>query len=116
MNFDLDTAVLMIASLFLVILMWGWHSAEGVRFNLTELVTDSRTHRVSLSKCGQLFALLVSTWVLIHETRASRLSEWLFWGYMLAWTGANLANKAISRSTGAATKVDTNGGANEREQ
>lgn len=93
---DLDTFVLMVASLCFVILLWGWHSAEGVRFNLTELVTDSRTHRVSLSKCGQLFALLVSTWILIHETRAARLSEWLFIGYMAAWAGANSINKAIA--------------------
>ena len=96
MSFDLDTTVLLIASSFFVMLLWGWHSAEGVRFNLSEMLTDSNTNRVSLRKFGQLLALMISTWVLIHETRANRLSEWLYFGYMAAWTAANIAGKWVN--------------------
>ena len=92
----IDTIALMLATFGLLIVLWGWHSSDGVRFNLTEMLIDSKTNRVSLMKCGQALALLISTWVLIHETRAGRLTEFLFFGYMAAWAGANLGNKIIS--------------------
>mgnify|MGYP003479205848 CR=1 FL=1 len=95
----IDTIVLMLATFGLLIVLWGWHSSDGVRFNLTEMLIDSKTNRVSLMKCGQALALLISTWVLIHETRAGRMSEFLFLTYMGVWSGANIANKAIQRGT-----------------
>ena len=93
----IDTIALMLATFGLLIVLWGWHSSHGVRFNLTEMPIDSTTNRVSLMKCGQALALLISTWVLIHETRAGRLTEYLFVGYMVAWSGANLAKRWIDR-------------------
>lgn len=93
----IDTIALMLATFGLLIVLWGWHSSDGVRFNLTEMLIDSKTNRVSLMKCGQALALLISTWVLIHETRAGRLTEYLFVGYMVAWSGANLAKRWIDR-------------------
>jgi hypothetical protein len=112
---NLDTTILALASLFLAILLWLWHTDKDTPFDLTALFIDSRTKRVSLMKVGQAIAMLTSTWVLIYETRQARLSEWLFIGYMVAWSGANLANKAISRSAGTAQKMDTSGGSNVRE-
>jgi hypothetical protein len=93
----IDTIVLMLATFCILIVLWGWHVNDGTPFNLTEMLTDSKTKRVSLMKCGQGLALLVSTWVLVHETRAGRMNEWLFFGYMAAWSGANLANKFIEK-------------------
>jgi hypothetical protein len=93
---NLDTTILALASLFLAILLWLWHTDKDTPFDLTALFIDSRTKRVSLMKVGQAIAMLTSTWVLIYETRQGRLSEYLFVGYMLAWSGANLANKFIS--------------------
>jgi hypothetical protein len=90
---NIDTLVLIFASVVLCILVFMWHNDEETRFDLTELMIDSKTNRVSLMKIGQALALLVSTWVLIYETRAGRLSEWLFLSYMGCWAGANLANK-----------------------
>jgi hypothetical protein len=102
---NLDTLILGLASFFLAILLWMWHTDQGTPFDLTALFIDSKTQRVSLMKLGQAIAMLTSTWVLIYETRAERLSEWLFLAYIATWSGVNLANKAISRT---ATKVDTN--------
>lgn len=89
-----DELTLAIASLWGLVILFLWHRHPDA-FDLRHLLTDSRSNRVSLRKCGQLFALLLSSWVLIHETRAGRLSEWLFIGYLAAWTGANLAAKWI---------------------
>lgn len=73
-----------------------WHRKRGDQFDLRDLVTDKGAQRVSLSKFGQLVALLVSTWALVHETLSGRLSEWLFGAYMLAWAGAQVASLAFS--------------------
>ena len=90
---NIDTLVLIFSSVVFCVLIFMWHNDDQTRFDLTELLIDSKTQRVSLMKIGQALALLVSTWVLIYETRAGRLSEWLFLSYMTAWAGANLANK-----------------------
>ena len=93
----IDTLVLMVATLIFLILLWTWHGDEKVPFNLMEMLIDSKTKRVSLMKCGQALALLVSTWVIVHETRAGRLTEWLFLAYTACWAGANLGRRLIDQ-------------------
>jgi hypothetical protein len=90
-----DDAVLLIGTLFLGAVVWRWQRAPD-SFDLRKIIVDAGGD-VSLAKIGQIVALLVSTWVLIHETRAGKMTEWLFTGYMLAWAGANLISKAIDK-------------------
>jgi hypothetical protein len=75
-----------------------WHFDKSTKFDVRDLMIDKETDRLSLYKIGQFFALLVSTWILIHETRNGRLSEWLFAFYMAAWSGANLMNKYLDKT------------------
>jgi hypothetical protein len=97
---NIDTIILLFASILIGILLWIWHNDSTTRFDLTELITDSKTNRTSLMKLGQTLALLVSTWVLIYETREGRLTEWLFLSYMGIWSGANLARKWMDKPKG----------------
>lgn len=92
---DLETLVLGIASLVFILFIVKAHFGVNA-FDIKSTVTDENG-RFSLSKFGQLVALLVSTWVLIYETRKGHLTEWLFAGYMAAWAGANLLNKYLDR-------------------
>jgi hypothetical protein len=82
-------------SLFLSIIVIIWHRSSKMLFNLSDIIVDTETGRVSLYKVGQIIALIVSSWMAIHETRAGRLSEWLFIGYMVAWSGSNLVKRYI---------------------
>lgn len=91
-----DNLTLLIFTGFGLMLLVVWHRHPD-NFDLRHLLMDSKTDRVSLMKCGQLFALLVSTWVLIRETNHDRLTEWLFAGYMLTWAGANVARRWIDK-------------------
>lgn len=90
----LDDVALALASLLVLVILFIWQRSP-TGFDLRDLITDSQTGKASLHKTGQLVAMMVSTWVLVHETRAGRLSEWLFLGYMLAWTGVNIASKIV---------------------
>jgi hypothetical protein len=72
-----------------------WNRDQKNNFSLIELISNSHTGKVELFKLGQLVSLLLSSWVLIHETNEARLTEWQFAGYMLAWAGANLINKVV---------------------
>ena len=94
----LDNVVLLIASVVLCGFLLYWHFDKATKFDVRDLMVDKETDRLSLYKIGQFFALLVSTWVLIHETRNGRLSEWLFAFYMAAWSGANLVNKYLDKT------------------
>jgi len=89
----LDDLVLMAMALVLIGVLVLWQRDRASAFNLQDLLLDHKNGKASLQKTGQLVAMLVSTWVLVHETRAQRLTEWLFMAYMFAWAGSNLAGK-----------------------
>jgi hypothetical protein len=91
---NVDTVILITGVLLFLIILVVWHKDES-RFDLKEIIVDTETNTVSLYKLGQVLALLISTWVLIHETRNGRLNEYLFSLYMFAWAGANSLNKYI---------------------
>ena len=57
---------------------------------------DKQTNTLSLSKLGQFIALVASTWVLIHQTRAGNLTEWLLLAYLATWSGANAFRQYLS--------------------
>ena len=89
----IDTIVLGIGSIVLLGFLIYWHLDSKTHFDVRDLMVDHRTKNLSLNKIGQLFALLVSTWIIIHETRVGRLSEFLFTGYMAVWSGASILSK-----------------------
>jgi hypothetical protein len=92
---NLETISLLVLCSVALIILWHWHNSKASDFDLRWGIVDTTTGKFSLSKFGQLVSLILSSWMLIHETRAGRLNEWMFTGYMLAWTGANIANKYI---------------------
>lgn len=92
---NLDTWMLIVATAAVAIVVGRWQRDPANQFDIVSLVTDGETGKVSLFKTGQLLALLVSTWGFVVLTRADKLTEWYFAGYMLAWAGANVAKIAI---------------------
>lgn len=92
----LSDIVLVLGALSFVATLFVWHKKDDA-FDLRHILVDSKTQRVSLFKIGQLIALLVSTWALIHETRTHGLTEWLFLAYIATWSGINVANRAIEK-------------------
>lgn len=102
---DLETLVLGISSLLFIIFLITAHSSKVQPFDIKTTIVDE-SGRFSLSKFGQLVALMVSTWVLIYQTRHNNLTEWLFIGYMSAWAGANLLNKYLDRGKTSDTETD----------
>jgi hypothetical protein len=63
--------------------------------SLLQLVVEARTGRLSLSRVGQLVALIVSSWGFVVLVRADKLTEWYFTSYMIAWAGARLASQFL---------------------
>jgi hypothetical protein len=102
---NIDTVILITGVLLVLITLVVWHKGES-RFDLKEIIIDTEKQHVSLYKLGQVLALLISTWVLVNETRAGRLNEFLFTTYMLSWAGANSLNRFIdSRNRNSSVNV-----------
>lgn len=97
-NKHLDSIILLGGFFGFLFLMVYWHADKNTHFDIRDLLIDSKTKELSLYKVGQLVALIISTWVLVHETRAGRLSEYLYAGYMIAWSGTNLIKKYLEKS------------------
>jgi hypothetical protein len=84
-----------VASLLALVVI-KWHMSLDSSVDLQYLLVDTETKKLSIFKAGQVLALIVSTWIVVRETNHDRLNEWLFGGYMFAWAGANLANRALT--------------------
>ncbi len=77
---------------YLIVLM-RWHS-DGSKFDFRAALLDpANDDRVSLSRLGQLTALVTSTSVVVYYAINNTLTEWMFGLYMAAWAGTYIANK-----------------------
>jgi hypothetical protein len=94
---DLDSIVLTLSAMVVLLVLVKWHFSTEVDFDLKHIVMQDG--KISLSKFGQLVAMFISTWVVVYQTRHNQLTEWIFTGYMLAWSGANFASKYLDKRT-----------------
>lgn len=92
-NWDMAASILFMVA-FVVTLM-VWQKNGQIKFDLKDVIIDTETGKVSIYKLGQLIAMGVSTWIMVYETRAGRLTEFLFTTYMVTWSGTNLIKKYI---------------------
>lgn len=89
----------------MVMVLARWQLDPNSNVDLTYLLVDTNTDKVSLYKIGQLFALAISSWVVIHETLNNRVTEWLLAVYMLIATGVNIAHRMTAASGSAKPDV-----------
>lgn len=67
-----------------------WHHGDN-KFDFRETLIENG--KISLSRLGQLTALVISTEVIVYQTIKGQLTEWLFTGYIVTWAGTYIANK-----------------------
>lgn len=89
-------AALAVVLLVLAAALLRLHRADNA-YDLAQLVAEPDGSRLSLSRVGQLAALIVSTWAFAWLTLADRMTEWYFGGYMLAWAGTALATRFVGQ-------------------
>lgn len=97
---NLDFFILLTLMVGGMTLLIYWHLDKSNRFDLRDLLIDSQTKLLSLYKIGQVMALIVSTWIVVHETRGNRLSDLFFLSYISIWSGVNLLNNYMGKQLG----------------
>ena len=112
-NLDLDvmTAFLLTVILILCVLLYRAQKKDD-NFDLRDLIVDKASGRVSLSRFGQLTALLVSTWGFVTLTLHDKLTEWYYGSYMFTWAAAEGYRKwqeynKLKSNTNSAETVNT---------
>lgn len=85
-------SILAVLTLWMSVL-WSWHKKDDDNFDLRWLIINMDSGMVSLSKIGQLTALIVSTWGFAVLVERGQITEFFFIGYMGTWASANLASK-----------------------
>lgn len=90
-------AVLIIAVMFLLLLLWIWHSTSGNRVDLKDLVCkDGKLDEKKFTRFG---AWIVSTWGFVYMIVDDQFTEWYFVGYMGVWTTNAILDKYLSKKT-----------------
>ncbi len=91
---DIPSVMLCVGLAIYVLVLAKWHMS-AYAFDFRAALLDPPTPgSVSLSRMGQLTALVVSTSVLVFITvKSGTVPEWMFAAYMAAWAGTYLAAK-----------------------
>jgi hypothetical protein len=84
---DVMTVVLIAVNVLLLVLLYKAQTKND-NFDLRDLIMEKKTGKVSLSRFGQLIALLVSTWGFVTLTLHDKLTEWYYASYMMIWAAA----------------------------
>jgi hypothetical protein len=96
MQFDLSILVNFLASwtfegitfgVFLLVFVWllaRLHNSNSSAFLIDGLLVDDRG-KSSVSKLGELVALIVSTWVVVHMSIGNELTFDIFTAYLAVW-------------------------------
>ena len=92
---SLSLILLLIVALLSLWILSRWQKSHP-DFDLSDLLTGDNG-KVSLSKFGQVAALIVSTWGFVVLVQQGKMSEFYFVGYMVAWTGAKLIQSSIDK-------------------
>lgn len=90
---NLETVTLYIGAFIAFYILAQWHFSKDNTFDLKSSISDEG--KFSLSKFGQLTALVLSSWVLVYQTRHNALTEWLFMSYISTWAVANGFSKYL---------------------
>ena len=92
---SLSLIALLCIALLAALLINSWQKSHP-EFDLADLVTGENG-KVSLSKFGQVSALIVSTWGFVVLIQQGKLTEFYFIGYMSVWAGYRLVQTALAQ-------------------
>ena len=79
-------------SIYCLILL-KWHVQNGAFDFRKALLDPPEPGSVSLSRLGQLTALVVTTSVVVYQTVKGNIPEWMFAAYGVTWAGTYIAAK-----------------------
>jgi hypothetical protein len=91
-NFNPDTVALTILIVGFIVLLLKWHHDSTHPLDVRDALINA-DGKFSLSKLGQLVAMVTSTWIMIFQTRAGTLTEAFLTAYLITWAGANALSK-----------------------
>ena len=72
------------------------------KFDFGEMLRDE-DGRPSSSRVMGFGAFAASTWVLMRYATANSITDWIWWGYLAAWSGSAVLSKAIDAWRGVNT-------------
>jgi predicted histidine transporter YuiF (NhaC family) len=80
-------------------ILYSIHKANN-NLNATSIIVDSATKEISLSKIGQLVALVTSTWIVFYLTVTKNITEGYLGLYIATWAASNSINSWMKVKAG----------------
>lgn len=90
---DIPAVVMGVGLLVYCLILFKWHMDKGPFDFRKALIDPPEPGSVSLSRLGQLTALVVTTSVVIYQTVKGNIPEWMFAAYGVTWAGTYIAAK-----------------------
>lgn len=88
-------------------ILYSIHKNSQTKLNATSIIVDKNTGEVSLSKIGQLVALVTSTWIVFYLTVTKNITEGYLGLYIATWAASNSINGWLKVKAGT-TEISRN--------
>lgn len=93
---------MLLLALLLVMMFVLWRAQKRADFDLANMLRQGNADgKESAAQLAILTAMAMSSWVLMSETLNSRLTENLWWGYLITWSGSPALLEVARRWNGA---------------
>jgi len=81
-------------------ILYSIHKNSQNKLNATSIIIDKNTGEISLSKIGQLVALVTSTWIVFYLTVTKNITEGYLGLYIATWAASNSFNSWMKVKAG----------------
>lgn len=88
--------ILAVGAVLIVVSFWRAHSRPGFDFNAFDLIMENG--RVSKIALAFMLVLAVSTWVIVAQQLAGKLTEGLFGLWLTAWVTPLVAKVVFNKT------------------
>lgn len=95
-NTDPSIVVLVLMSVLVIGVVWSWHRNAGMSFDLSQVLVDSVTGKISIEKVGFMVALAISTWGFVTLILRDKMTEWYFTAFLSVFALARLGSQGLA--------------------
>lgn len=81
-------------------IIYSIHKNSFNQLNATSIIVDKQSGEISLSKIGQLVALVTSTWIVFYLTVTKNITEGYIGLYIATWAASNSINSWMKVKAG----------------
>lgn len=95
-NTDPSIVALVLMTILVIAVVWSWHRNPNMPIDLSQVLVDSVTGKISVEKVAFMTALAISTWGFVTLILRNAMTEWFFTAYVGVFVLGRFGSQGLS--------------------